>query len=89
MEKNSRKQDEVKKMVKRSNYIKRAAHIIKQGRSYDNILSSVSNLLSVTKTMKDSTDSILQATIPLSFDTLKEAFIHIGGKIINCPKLNT
>ena len=33
--------------------------------------------------MEESTDSILQAIIPLSSDSLKDAFIHMGGKIID------
>ena len=66
-------------------FCKRAAHIIKQGRSYDNTLSNVANLLSVTKTTDYSTESSLQAIIPLSSDTLKDAFIHLGENISDLP----
>ena len=45
-----------------------------------NILSAVENL--------ESTDSILQYTLPLSSDPLKEAFIHMGVKIRKFPDLN-
>ena len=48
---NSRKQDEVKQNRIQANFIKRAAFVIKWGVSYNNILSSVANLLSVTNTM--------------------------------------
>ena len=48
--KNRIKQDEEKENAKLSNYVKRVAHIIKRGSSYDNILSAVANLLSATKT---------------------------------------
>ena len=44
--KNRRKQDEVKPKKNQKNYVKRSAHIIKQGRSYDIILSAVANLIS-------------------------------------------
>ena len=76
------KQDEVKENTKRSNSIKREAQITDKGISYDNILSDLADLLSATKITEDSTDSILQATpTPLSSDTLKEAFIHMGVNI--------
>ena len=78
---NRRKQDEVKHNPKWENFVKRAAHIIKQGSSYDNILSAVANLLSSTNTIENSTDSILQDTPPLSSDTLEEIFIHMGENI--------
>ena len=77
---NRRKQDEVKENVKRSNSINSSAHIIKQGRSYGNILSVLSNL--------DSTDSILKYILPLSSDILKEDFILMGGKISYLPDRN-
>ena len=67
--------------MKRSNSVKRAARIIKQGSSYDNIISTVSNLLSSTKKTEDSTDYILQATPSISPDTLNDSFICISGKI--------
>ena len=55
-----------------------AACIIKRGSLYDHTLSDVANLYS--------TDSSLQATppppLPIYSNTLKEAFIHMGGKII-------
>ena len=65
------------------NYFKRASHIINRGRSYYNILYTVANIISVTKTTDDSTDSILQAIISLSSDTLKDDFFHLEGNIIN------
>ena len=61
--------------------------IIKRGSLYDNILSAVANLLSATKTTEDSNDSILQAIYPLSSDTLKGAFINMGGKISDLTNL--
>ena len=57
------------------------AHIIKRGSLYDNILSALVNLLSATNTTEDSTESILQYIFPLSYDTLEEAFIHMGENI--------
>ena len=88
MAKNRRKQDEVKENTKISNSVKRAAHIIKRGSSYDNILSAISNLLSVTNTTDESTESIIQATPPpLSYDTPNETFIHMGGNISDLPDL--
>ena len=47
--------------------------IINKGSSYDNIISSVTNI--------DSTESIIQSILPISSETLKEAFIHTGGDI--------
>ena len=38
--------------------------------------------------MEDSTDSILQAILHLYSDTLKEAFIHMGGDISDFTELN-
>ena len=75
------KQDEVKENSQQSNSVKRAACIIKQGGSYDNIISAVANLLSATNTTVEFTDSILQSILPLSYDTLKCDFIHMGGNI--------
>ena len=69
----------------RANSVKRAACIIKQGSSYDNILSAVANLLSVTNTTDDSTDSVLQAIIPLSSVTLKDVYFRLGGNISDFP----
>ena len=66
-----------------ANYVKRAAHIIKRGRSYDNIIYTVANLLSFTKITDDSNDFVLQAITPLSSDTLKDAFFHLGVNIRN------
>ena len=37
--------------------------------------------------MEDSTDYTLQAILPLSYDTLKDAFIHMGGNISDFPDL--
>ena len=81
MDENRRKKDELKKTVKLFSSVKKVAHIIKRGRSYDNILDVVSNLLSTTNTTEDSTESILQATPNLSSETLKNYFIHMGGHI--------
>ena len=80
--KNGRKQDEVKNTI-RANYVKRESSIINWGGSYDNILSTVSNLLSATKTTDKSTDSVLQDVIPLSYGTLKGDFFRLGVKISN------
>ena len=72
---NRRKQYEVKENTKWSIFVKRAACIIKKGRSYDNILSSVAKL--------DTTHPNLQATPPnpplpaLYSETLNDAFIHM------------
>ena len=60
-----KKQDEVKQNVKWEISVKRAAYIIKQGISYDNILSDAAKLLNVTNTIEESTDSILQDILPL------------------------
>ena len=81
--KNKIKQDKTKENVKRSNYFKREAHIIKRWRLHDTILSAVANL--------DSTDSILQTMLPLYSEILKEAFIHMCGNIIDFtnPKKQT
>ena len=76
--KNRRKKDEVKEHVKLSNYIKRVDRIIKRGSLYDNTLYVVANLPSVTKTTEDSNESILKAIPHLSYETLKESFIHMG-----------
>ena len=87
MAKNRRKQYEVKQNTIQANSVKRLAHIIKQGISYDNILLALANRLSVTKTTEDSTESILEYIIPLSSYTLKYAFTHVGGNIGNFPIL--
>ena len=68
---NREKQDEVKWNVEQFNSVKRAACIIKRGSSCDNIISSVANLLSDTNITEDSNESIFQAILPLSSDTLK------------------
>ena len=73
------KQYEVKENMKQYNSVKRAARIINRGISHDNIISAVAKL--------DSNDSILQAILPISSDTLNEAFIHMGGKIRNVPEI--
>ena len=73
--------------MKRENSVKREARIIKRGSSYNNIISDVSNPLSVIKTMEEYTDSILQDILHLSSDTLKNAFIHMGGKITDFSDL--
>ena len=87
---NNRKQDEVKENVKLSNYVKRDVRIINWGIPHDNIFSTVDNLLSDTNTTEDSTDSILQYTPPPPpyYDILKEAFIHMFGKISYFTNLN-
>ena len=85
--KKSRKQDEVKQNTIQANSIEWAAWIINRGISYDNLIFTVANLVSVTKTTEFSAESILQAIIPLSDDTLKGALIHMGGKIIDLPDL--
>ena len=72
MAKNSRKKYEVKINALRSNAVKRASHIIKRGRLFNNILSTEVNFNSVTKTTNDFTDS--------SYN-LKDAFYHFGGNI--------
>ena len=73
--------------MKQSNYVKRSAHITSQGSLYVTILSYVENLLSATNTTEESTDSTLQATPPLSYETLKEDFIHMGGNISDFPDI--
>ena len=72
-----------------NNYFKREARIIKRGSSYDNILSTVVNLLSVTNNTEDSTDSILQDITYLSSETLNNDFILMGENISNFPELVT
>ena len=57
-----------------------ASHVIKRGIFYDDITSTMEKLLSATKTTNDS-------IIPLSYDTLKDAFIHMGGNISDFPNL--
>ena len=84
---NRRKQDEVKEDVKGPNSVKRSARIINRGISYDNILSAVTNFLGSANTTEDSTDSILQATHHLSFDTPKDTFIYMGGNISDFSNL--
>ena len=73
--------------MKWSNSIKREARIIKRGSSYNNNLSAVTNLISDTNTTEESTDSILKYIIPLSSDTPKYAFYHMGEEINNLPDL--
>ena len=79
--KNRREQNQVIKKEKRSNFAKRAAHIINRIVSYDNNISAVANLLSSTNTTYEYTDFILQAILSLYYDTLKDDFIHMSGKI--------
>ena len=73
-----------KKMIQ-GNYVKRKYRIIKIWRSYDNIISTVTKLLIITKTTEDYTDSFLQTIIPLSSETLKDDFFHFGGNIRDLP----
>ena len=65
--------------VKRSNYVKRSARIIRRGSSYDNTPFVLANI--------DSTESIIQYILPLSSKTLKGSFIHMGVKIGKFPDL--
>ena len=87
MANNIRKQDDVKENAKQSNFVKRSARIIKRGISCDNILSAVANILSAKNTTEEFTDSILQAIPPITSDTLKDDFIHMGGNIGDFPNL--
>ena len=73
--------------MKRSNSVKNAARIIKRGRSHDNILSAVANLLSANNTTEESIDSILHSIALLSSDNLNDSFIDMGEKISNLPDL--
>ena len=61
---------------------------MKRGRSFHKVLSTVSNFYSITKTTDNSTYYVLQCITPLSSDTLKDAFFHFGGDIINLTDLN-
>ena len=70
------KQYELKEDSKRSNYVKRADHIIKKGIMYDNVLSTALKFVSDTKTTEYSTES-----------TLKESFICMGENIIDFPDI--
>ena len=79
VDKNRINQYEVKKNTIRANYFKRVSRIINWGVYSDNIISTVANILSTTKTMEESTYSILQDIITLSSNTLNDAFFHMGG----------
>ena len=81
VDKNRIKKYEVKQNTIRANSVKMAARVINQGSSCDNILSAVENILSVTNNTEDSNKYIIQVIIPLSSDTLKDAFIHMGVNI--------
>ena len=81
------KKDKVKQNKIQANSIKISAGIIKLGRSCEKILFAVANLLSITKTTEDSTDSILQAIVPLSSETIKGIFTRMVGNIYNFPGL--
>ena len=59
VDKNRKKQNEEKDIMVQEKNFKRAARIIKQGRSFDNIPSTLANLLSVTKSMEESNKCIL------------------------------
>ena len=64
--------------MKQENYAKRAVRIIKRGRSYDNILSAVADLLSVTNNTEENTESILQDRGLHSIQyTIIYAYIHV------------
>ena len=84
---NIRKQDNAKVNAKQFNSVKKSYRIIKRGISCDNILSAVANILSDTNTTEDFTDSILQDIFPITSDTLKDDFIHMGGNIGDLPDL--
>ena len=86
VDENRRKKDAVKNEIW-ANSVKREAHSINRGSSYDNIFSAVENLLIVTKNTNESTDSVLQSIITLSSDTLKDNFFHLGGNISDLPDL--
>ena len=53
MDDNRIKTHEVKENEKRYNSVKRAAHIIKKGNSYDNTISDVANLYYTDSILKD------------------------------------
>ena len=84
---NRRKQDEVKQNALQANSIKNSSRIIKQGILFHKILSTVARIYSVTDTTDESTESALQDITPLSFDNLKDAFLHLGGNIHDFPDL--
>ena len=51
------------------------------------MMRAISNLLIIANTMDESTESILQAIIPLSYDTPSDAFSHMEGNISNLTDL--
>ena len=78
---NWKKQDEVKQNALRVNSVKMEAHITKQEISFEEILPTVENFWSDTKTTEDSNDFDLQIILSLSSDTLKYALFHLGVNI--------
>ena len=79
--KNRRKQDKAKQDTVRVDSVKSAPHIIKRGRSLENIIFTVSNLRSDTGTMEDLTDSVFQGILVISCETLKYTFLYLGVNI--------
>ena len=78
---NRRKQGEAKKNAA----YKKAACVTKRGSSFKKLFSPAANLPSNTITTKDHTDSVLQAILPLSTNTIIDASFHLGGKIGELP----
>ena len=62
---------------------KKYVQITKRGSFFENVLSAVANLQSVNKTTKDYTNYVLQVILYLFKDTLKDAFFHLGGRLVS------
>ena len=69
------------------NVVEKATHIIKEQISSDNILSTLANLWSDTKTKNNLTYSVLQGILSLYSYTLKDALFNLGGNISELPKI--
>ena len=64
-----------------------AAHITNIGSYFENIISTVSNLWSNTKTMEDSTEYFLQGLSALYYDIQKDILFHMGVILVSGPTL--
>ena len=73
----------------RVNEVKEYSRIIKQGSSFENLLSTVTNLNSDTNTTKESTEYFLQGILSLHTDTINNYFFRWGRRLVSFPTLIT
>ena len=78
----NRKMKEIKKKITpRVNAFKKSDRVTKHGSFFAKLLESTSELHRDMKTSEDSGEPLLQVPLPLSTNSIKGNFYHLGGKI--------